>query len=201
MKDFSTREVIMFAIMNGMDRKPLLLFINGPVAIGKSTIAKRYVDDHVLSLLLNADDLVGAMGRWLEHEDAAKELAFSYAKTIATEHLKSGYDVVMPYLLIKPSEAEAIEELTHAAGAVFVECVLVSSQEEAFARALERGTWGEPGSPPLTEQDIPILEHLYDGFMRALPERPNAIQITAPKDDIEATYTALMEQITKKLSS
>lgn len=183
-----------------MDKRATLLFINGPVGVGKSTIARKYVDNHKLSLLLSADDFVGSMGQWLKYEDEARDLAFEYLKHIALQHLKAGHDVVVPYLLTDPIEAESIEDVAHSAGANFFECVLLTSKEDMIARALARGTWGEPGAPPLTQHDVPRLEELFDNFQTALSIRSNAVQIISKKGNIEDAYSMLIEQLNLKLS-
>lgn len=176
-----------------MGNKPVLLFINGPTGVGKTTIAQRYADDHPLALILSADNFVGSMGQWLDHEDDARKLALRYIGIIAKEHLKAGHDVVVPYLLERPEDMMVLEEAVEASGTRLFECALMAPKEEVVARAIERGTWGEPGSPPLTSEDRPILERLYGGFERALAARPGAVKISVQKGDIDGTYRQMIE--------
>lgn len=172
---------------------PTLLFINGPVGVGKTTIAQRYVDEHRLSLLLSEDHLVGSMGQWLANEAVARELAFQHLILIAAHHLRAGYDVVVPFLMTNAAQAQKLQDMALQNGAAFFECALLISKEEMIERAISRGTWGEPGSPPLTKEDVPILTDLFDRFSSALNERPDSIRIISKRDDIDGMYKKLME--------
>ena len=179
-----------------MSRVPKLIFINGPVSSGKTTLAQRYIDEHRMALHLNIDDFVGALGQWLDHEDEARTIAFGYLTAIAAKHLAAGYDVVVPFLLVRPEEAAAIERLTRDNQAEFYEFVLMLPREEAVKRAIARGTWGEPGSPPLTADDRPIVEKLYDSVVASLKQRPNAVKLVPVYGQEDATYRELLGHLT-----
>lgn len=181
------------------DKSPKLIFINGPVGVGKSTLAQKYIENHKLALLLSADDFVGSMGGWLENEDTARDLALEYILLIAERHLKAGFDVVIPYLLANPKEMEQVEQVVDKSSAILFEFALIASKEEAVARALERGSWGEPGAPPLTQEDEPKLKKLYDCFNDALHTRQKAIQIIVEKGNIEGTYRNLVKYVDNSL--
>src|SRR3546814_20891857 len=45
-----------------------LILLNGPPRVGKSTVARRYLDDHPLTLLIEVDDLRAATGGGREQE-------------------------------------------------------------------------------------------------------------------------------------
>lgn len=175
-------------------KSPRLIFVNGPVAVGKSTLAQKYIDEHKLALVLNTDDFVGAMGQWLENEPTARKLALQYIVLVAEQHLKAGYDVVIPYLLAEPKDMQQIEVAAKSSAKLY-EFALVAPKEEVLGRALQRGTWGEPGAPPLTEKDTPIVEDLYDKFIQALEARPKSIQIRVTEGDIAGTYEKLISYL------
>jgi len=178
-----------------MSKQPRLVFINGPTGVGKTTIAQRYATEHPLALILSADDFVGSMGQWLDNEAEARKLALRYIGMVAEEHLRSGYDVVVPYLLEHPEDMAVVEQAAAKSGARLIECVLMAPKEEVIRRAIERGTWGEPGAPPLTPDDRPVLEKLYDDFAQALASRPLAAKITVQTGGIDGTYRQLTEAV------
>lgn len=175
-----------------MKNRPKLIFINGPVGAGKSTIGQMYIDDHKFALLLSADYFVGSLGQWLRNEHGARDLAHRYLCLVAAAHLRSGYDVVVPYMLTRAQDVEDFEELARNSQADFIEYVLLVERDEAIERALKRGTWGEPTSPPMTEEDIPILNELFDKFEAALKDRREAIQIDVEQGDIQGTYASFI---------
>lgn len=175
---------------------PQLILINGPAGIGKTTIAQRYIAEHPFALLASVDDVVGALGQWLTHEPAARKLAFSLVTSMVTTHLKTGHDVVVPLLLEDPAEADVLATIAQSGGATFFEFALLADKPEAIQRMFEKGAWGEPGSPPLTAHDAPIIEGLYDRMQAALAQRPHTVRITSVKNDIDGTYQKLLAALT-----
>lgn len=180
-----------------MHTHPTLLLINGPVSVGKTTIAQRYVQDHPLALILSADEFVGSMGHWLEMEEEAQLLALKYIGLVAAEHLRAGYHVAVPYLLARPGDMAVFEAAAQAGNARLFECALTMPKDEVIARAVARGTWGEPGSPPLTKEDVPILEDKFALFTEGLAARPHMVQIPVAIGDIEGTYARLKEHLAR----
>lgn len=175
-----------------MKKTATLLLINGPAGIGKSVIAKRYIDMHPLALIVNGDELVGAMGKWQDNEYDARQLSVELTKTMVDTHLSAGHDVVVPLLLMQPEEAVALEEIARTHGATFFECALTAPKEEAVDRMLRKGAWGEPGAPPLTKADTPIIEYLYDKYAETLAKRPNTVKVASTENAIAATFDDMM---------
>jgi predicted kinase len=177
-----------------MHSHPKLILLNGPVAVGKSTMAERYAKDHPLALALNGDEIIAMLGGWLTHESIARERVFDLSKSMVNTHLAAGYSVIMPYLLVHPDQAVEFEKIAETNKARFYEIALMaSSKQEALDRALERGTWGEPDTEPITPANMHIVEDIYDRMASALAERPNTIRITVVKGKPDDTYNQLMQ--------
>ncbi|HKR81834.1 MAG TPA: AAA family ATPase [Candidatus Saccharimonadales bacterium] len=174
-----------------------LILLNGAVAVGKSTITERYLNEHPLALGISGDNIIVMLGQWLQHEPEAWNMVFEFTKALTATHLKTGHDVVLPYLLVHPGHVEAFEALAQQHNAQFYEVLLYADREDAIQRALQRGTWGEPGSPPLTAADRPILEEKYDTMMQIVSARPQTIKIPATKGAVEETYAQFLAAISR----
>lgn len=172
---------------------PKLILLIGPVGIGKSTIAKRYIDDHPLAMDATGDSIIVLLGQWLKNEDKARELLFDLLKSLVATHLSNGYDVVWPS--VDAEHADVIEKIASEHNAKFVEVALLTSKEEAVQRLMERGTWGEEGAPPITEKDIVLIGNMYDKMIVNLKKRPSIIQITSVKGNIDDTYRQFIKAI------
>ena len=77
---------------------PRLIHLNGPSRVGKSTLARRYANEHPGTLALDLDVLAGLIGGWKEDFSAALEMARGHGREVAMRHLRSGYDVILALL-------------------------------------------------------------------------------------------------------
>lgn len=166
-----------------------LVLLGGAAGVGKTTITQRYLNENPLTLGIEGDVIIAMMGQWIDYEDAARELLFELTKCMVATHLKAGRDVVLPYLVTDVSHVEAFEKIANESGARFIEVALMADKDEAIRRIFERGTWGEPGTPPLTKNDLPIVERLYDAMTAELKKRPGTTIIPAIRGDVETTYS------------
>jgi len=170
---------------------PKLVLLNGPPAVGKSTLARRYADVHPLTLVLEIDTVRALLGSWLDEWKrsglAARQIALAMART----HLEAGYDVIVPQLLTRRPFVHEVQAAAEAAGASFHEFALLDPREVVLAR-LERRR--EPGdgfsSRALMEKQGNDPGDAYDAFVAALRDRPEAVVIDDPLSD--AAYESLL---------
>ncbi len=117
---------------------PSLIVLNGPPACGKSTMARRYADEHPLTLNLDIDRLRDLIGGWERDPQSAGRLARAAALAAARAHLEAGHDVVVPQYLGRVEFLEQLASLAAAVGAGFREIVLWDTKENALRRFAER---------------------------------------------------------------
>ena len=176
-------------------KRPKLIFLNGFAGSGKSTLAKKYIDEHKFALGFEGDNFIVMFGQWRSDWYGAAELKLIHSKNIVRKHLELGYDVVLPFLLQKSQHAEEYRQMAEETGADFFEFYLDLPREEAIGRLLVRGSWGEPGSPPFTDDDRPEIEDLFDQMDKATNERKDCIRIVPQSNEIEQTYQKLISHL------
>ena len=176
---------------------PNFIILNGFAGAGKTTVAKRYLADHPLALVIEGDELIVNIGHWLENEPQARNMVYEMTKSLAAAHLAQGYDVVLPYLVADASHIAAFEQIAAEHQARFFNFMLFNEKETAIARLLKRGTWGEAGTDPLSEKDAPEIERLYTVMEAQLETQKNVIVIPQTGYSPEETYAVVLENITK----
>lgn len=111
--------------------------INGAPGVGKSTLARRFADEHALALIIDVDDIRSHLGRWNEVEES-KVVARDLAIAMARDHLARGHDVIVPQYLARPEFREHLRELADEVGAAFVETVLTDDAHAVIERFMVR---------------------------------------------------------------
>ncbi|TCO52973.1 AAA family ATPase [Actinocrispum wychmicini] len=113
-----------------------LIHLNGPSRVGKSTLARRYANEHPGTLALDLDVLAGLIGGWKENFSAALEMARGHGRELATRHLRHGYDVVLPQLVtVHDRDPDpAFEAAACVAGATYIEVALIVDDREHLQR-------------------------------------------------------------------
>jgi predicted kinase len=172
-----------------------LILLYGFAGIGKSTVAERYAHDNPLALSLESDKLVTMVGQWREHEPEAWELVFKMSQAMVGTCIESGHDVVIPFMPRGADQLAGYEQTAREVGARFIEVCLTADRDEAIERLIKRGEWGEEGAPPITEDDRPVINELYDGMETALATRPDIIHIPSIENDLDGTYQRFLEAI------
>lgn len=183
-----------------------LIHLNGPPAIGKSTLAQRYVDDHPGTLNCDIDHLRRLVGGWREDFAQTGSLIRSAALAMITAYLTTGNDVVLPQMLLVPAEVARFRDAADRVGAPFVECMLTADRDESVRRYHRRAEL-QPDDPWLQQVDRVIqgaggddaLGRMVDTLLGMLRDRTgepaHVVAVPSIEGDIEATYGALLQAL------
>lgn len=181
---------------------PRLVHLNGPPGIGKSTLARRYVEDHPLALCLDIDSFRRLLGRWEQHPEQSGRLARRMALAMAREHLATSHDVIVPQFVVRNAFVQQLADVASDVGAAFFEVLLLDEPQAALARFEARAT-----DPTWAEHHNEAARHIraaggfrvmYDLLVHNLPTMAKAVTITTAAGEIEAAYQALLAILADK---
>jgi predicted kinase len=180
-----------------------LIHLNGPPGIGKSTLAKRYVDEHAGVLNCDVDVLRTLVGGWQEDFNAAGALIRPAALAMISAYLEQGRDVIFPQMLVDPEEVARFEGSAHQVGAQFVECMLMDTQAAAVERFHRRGQNNGADDPwhtqvrGIVEQSggDELLIRCYEGLQTLIAQRPMVVTVTSVEDRVDDTYRAFAQAV------
>ncbi|MEU7995921.1 AAA family ATPase [Micromonospora sp. NPDC049060] len=177
---------------------PRLIVLNGPPGCGKSTLARRYVEDHPLALDLDIDRIRDLIGRWRDHAGPAGLLARAVTLAAARAHLAGRHDVIIPQFLGRPEFIEQAERVAHDTGARFHEIVLLDGKENALWRFAERSrTSTDPAH--LDAQRLldrhggtTELAAMYDRLLAVVAARPGTTVVRSEHGREDEAYRQLL---------
>jgi predicted kinase len=175
---------------------PRLIHLNGPSRVGKSTLARRFADEHPGTLALDLDVLAGLVGGWQGDFSGAYAIARGHGQALATRHLLEGYDVVVPQLVTSHDRGPGFEDAAREAGATYVEVALLVDDEEHRQRL--------HGKQPSTEVEARIqsmledpASDLVDRIRQHLAEylagRPQTVRLDTSGLGEDASYARLLD--------
>lgn len=176
-------------------RKPKFILLNGFAGSGKTTIAQRYITEHPLALVVESDELIVNLGQWLKNESEARVLVFEMIKSLVSMHLSKGHDVILPYLVTDARHSTEFELIATQHGASFYNVLLDNQKEVAIQRLLARGTWGEAGTDPLADKDVPEIDRLYNLMEQQLNYQDAVIIIDQTDMSVDDTYGQVIKNV------
>ena len=166
---------------------PRLIVLNGPPAVGKSTLAGRYADQHPPALALDIDKVRALIGGWREDPSGAGLAARELAIAAARAHLEAGHDVVIPQLLGRWEFLDRLEALARESGASFHEIVLWDTKDEILRRFAQR-----PPGPEHPEATPAEIAGLYDRLASRLETRSRADVVRVSAGRVDDAYRAFL---------
>jgi predicted kinase len=174
----------------------VLLLVNGPPGVGKSTLARRYADEHPRSLVVEVDALRTQLGGW-STDEGSKQVARDLALDLITGHLSRGYDVIVPQYLGRPAFRDRLDALASELGVPFVEVVLLAPRDTVEARFRTRRSTLEGGGHP--EADVPdeaVAAAVADASDRLSTGAETATRtVVDAAGDAETTYRAMVDAV------
>jgi predicted kinase len=177
------------------------MLVNGVPGSGKSTVGRRYLDDHQLALALDIDVIRSMLGRSLEEPTLSGLAARDLARAMARTHLEAGHDVLVCQFLGRLDFVEALDRLAVDAGVPFVEVVLTTGIDEAAERIRRRT--GEHSRKEHRDTAILLdraggpdaLVEMSARLEEVVSSRPATRRVAVVDGDVEETYQALLRAI------
>jgi predicted kinase len=177
---------------------PRLIFLNGPPAAGKSTLAQLYADEHPPALNLDIDRVRAMIGGWRD-DPAAGLQARALALAAARVHLTAGHDVLVPQLVGRLDFIAQLESVARDCGAEFREVFLLPDEQSALllyrgrARLAARLVSSDPAIS--TDRTPSELSDSYAAMLEILAARPAATVVRTQAGQVAEAYQALIASL------
>ncbi|MGH3413495.1 MAG: AAA family ATPase [Marmoricola sp.] len=174
-----------------------LIHLNGPPGIGKSTVARRYVEQRPGVLNCDVDVLRSLVGGWRSDFIGTGRLVRPAALALIEAYLHESGDVVLPQMLLPLQELELFEAAAYRAGAAFVTIMLLDDRDRVVRRFRRRGyadpdPWHDQVRAIVDDEggDSRLLE-CYDALMRLRERRSDTMVVRSTEADVDGTCRAV----------
>jgi adenylylsulfate kinase-like enzyme len=177
---------------------PLVLHLNGPPGVGKSTLARLWADAHPGTLLLDPDALRTWVSGWRDDFASTGAAIRPVALAMLAAYVANGGDVVLPQLIANAEELARFERAAVDAGGWFIEVFLEAEDvaERFWSRARDE-PWLEQVHELVAQAPPGHLDD-YTARLTALAAgRPDAVRLTTTTGDIDAAYEQLVALVSQ----
>ena len=182
-----------------MKNQPRLILFNGPLGIGKSTLAEMYSQRHPLTLNLDMDLIRDRLGQWREHRRQSEAMAWEMACQMAEIALKASSDVVIAHTTRQPAKFAQLEELAQKTDARLHEILLLAPKVESIRRFVARGQLSgfklgyRPGGLIGQSGGMAWVESMYDEVADVAQQRSQTTTVINPNyGEPEETYRQIL---------
>lgn len=165
-------------------------------------MARQYVAEHPGVLNCDIDVLRTLIGGWESNFGEAGALIRPAALAMIEAYLANGHDVVMPQMLIDPTELARFEACATGVGAEFLERVLMDSPTAVVTRFHRRGAsetvdpWHDQVRAIVAAQGgDEVLTRCYKALERRVLERPKAVVIVTADGAVDESYCSFLESL------
>ena len=175
---------------------PLVLHLNGPPGVGKSTLARRWAEQHPGTLLLDPDALRTWVSGWRDDFVATGARIRPVALAMLSAYVADGGSVVLAQLIANEGELARFEAAARDAGGRFVEVFLEADDlAERFVVAASRTSRGSKRSTSWSRSSGRPPEQYADRLAALSEARPDAVRLPTRTGDVEGSYAALVAAV------